>query len=707
VDDATVGRTIVPPARGQKGSPGERLINRELSSLDWNARVLELAADPDVPLLERVNFCAIVSDNLDQFFMVRVAGLLDQAAAGVPVRSPDGRTPEQALAEIRQRVLELSQKQSRLWSSELSPALAAEGIHIGSVDDLAPRSVEELERRFAREIFPVLTPLAIGPGQPFPFISPLSLSLAVLVRDPATEEERFARLKVPEGLPRFLEAGVGGPYLPLERVIGHFLSWLFPGMEVLERALFRVTRDSDFEVSDEADDLLEALQTELRRRRFGDVVRLEVSDSMSEAMLAQLKEGLHIRDDQVYPVRGLIDMSELTQVARLDRPDLKYEPWVGISRRPFTSPTTRTLFNELRRGDALVQLPYDSFAASVESFVRGAAHDPAVGAIKTTVYRTSDESALAPSLIEASENGKQTVCLVELKARFDEHRNIEWSQRLEQAGVHVVHGFPRMKIHAKTTLVVRHDADGLRRYVHIGTGNYNALTARLYEDFGLFTADEDIAADVADLFNYLTGFGRPQRFRKLLVAPFNLRARLLEEIEAAAVAAAAGGRARIRIKVNAIHDESVVEALYAASNAGVLVDIVARSICGLRPGVPGMSENIRVRSVLGRFLEHSRFFIFEVGDEIRTFLGSADLLPRNLDHRIEAVTPIESRPLQAELQAAFDALLVDNSQAWELQPDGSWRRLRPPKGERRRTAQGQLISRARTRERRRAQRATG
>jgi polyphosphate kinase len=660
-----------------------------------------------VPLLERVNFCAIVSDNLDQFFMVRVAGLLDQTAAGLAVRSPDGRTSGEALTEIRQRVLALVQKQSKLWSSELCPALAEEGIAIGAMDELPPARVEELERRFAREIFPVLTPLAVGPGQPFPFISPLSLSLAVLVRDPATEEERFARLKVPEGLPRFLETGASGPYLPLERVIGHFLPLLFPGMEVLERALFRVTRDADFEVSDEADDLLEALQTELRRRRFGDVVRLEVSESMSEGMLTQLKEGLRIHDDQVYPVRGLLDMSELTQIARLDRPELKYEPWIGITRRPFTAPTTRSLFAELRRGDALVELPYDSFDASVEAFVRGAAHDSEVRAIKTTVYRTSDESALAPSLIEAAENGKQTVCLVELKARFDEHRNIEWSQRLEQAGVHVVHGFPRLKIHAKTTLVVRNDADGLRRYVHIGTGNYHALTARLYEDFGLFTADEEIAADVADLFNYLTGFGRPQRFRKLLVAPFNLRARLVEEIEAATGAAAAGKPARIRIKVNALHDEPLVEALYAASSAGVRVDVVARSICGLRPGVPGMSENIRVRSVLGRFLEHSRFFIFDVGGETRTFLGSADLLPRNLDHRIEAVTPIESRPLQAELEAAFDALLADNAQAWELQPEGTWKRLKPPKGERRRTAQGQLIGRARTRERRLAQRATG
>jgi polyphosphate kinase len=706
-EDSPVAKTVQPPARTQHQTPGERLLNRELSALDWNARVLDLAADQDVPLLERVNFLAIVSGNLDEFFMVRVAGLMDQAAAGVAVRSPDGRMPLEVLGEIRGRVLAMVRRQSKLWSAELSPALQAEGISIGSVDELTAPQLGELERRFAREVFPVLTPLAVGPGQPFPFISPLSLSLGVLVRDPGTDEERFARLKVPEGLPRLFEAGSPGVLVPLERVIAHFLPWLFPGMEVLERALFRVTRDADFEVSDEADDLLEALQTELRRRRFGDVVRLEVSDSMSEGMLAELKDGLGIHDDQVYPVRGLLDMARLTQIARLDRPELKYEPWVGVTRRPFSMPDTRSFFTSLRTSDAIVQLPYDSFAASVEAFVRTAAHDPEVRALKTTVYRTSDESALAPSLIAAAENGKQAVCLVELKARFDEHRNIEWSQRLEQAGVHVVHGFPRLKIHAKTTLVVRHDSDGLRRYVHIGTGNYNALTARLYEDLGLFTADEEIAADVADLFNYLTGFGRPQRFRKLLVAPFNLRHRLVGEIEAAAAAAAAGDKARIRIKVNSLHDEPIIEALYAASTAGVEIDVVARSICGLRPGVPGLSEKIRVRSVLGRFLEHSRFFIFDAGPECHVFLGSADLLPRNLDHRIEVVAPIESRPVQADLEAAFDALLADNAQAWELQPDGSWVRRRPAKGERRRTAHGTLTARARTRARRQARRETG
>jgi polyphosphate kinase len=690
----------------RKGSASARIVNRELSTLALNQRVLDLASDPDQPLLERVRYCSIVSNVLDEFFMIRVAGLLDQAASGLAVRSTDGRLPQEVLAEIRKRVLALSRAQSKLWAGELCPALAEEGIVIGSVEELSKRDLDVLERRFEREVFPVLTPLGVGPGQPFPFISPLSLSLGVLVRDPSTEEELFARLKVPEGLPRFLRSKGRGPLLPLERVIAHFLPWLFPGMEIEERGFFRVTRDADFDVSDEADDLLEALQTELHRRRFGDVVRLEVSESMSDAMLAQLKEGLRIGDDQVYPVRGLIDMSGLLEIANLDRPELKFDPWVGVTRRPFAAPDARALFLSLRRSDALVQIPYDSFASSVEAFVGRAARDPQVSALKTTVYRTSDDSALAPALIAAAESGKQAVCLVELTARFDEQRNIQWSQRLEQAGVHVVHGFPRLKIHAKTTLVVRRDPDGLRRYAHIGTGNYHAVTARLYEDLGLFTADEEITADVADLFNYLTGFGRPQNFRKLLVAPFNLRERLVEEVSATAAAAKAGTPASIRIKVNALHDEQMIEELYRASQAGVQIDIVTRRICGLRPGVKGMSDNVRVRSVLGRFLEHSRFLIFQRGDESRYFLGSADLLPRNLDHRIEVVAPIEARPLQAELDAVFDALLTDNTQAWELRSDGSWLRIRPPKGKRRRSAQGQLMSRARSRARRLARPST-
>jgi polyphosphate kinase len=689
-----VAKSSPKTQRVQKTSTVPRILNRELSALTLNERVLELASDLEQPLLERVRFCSIVASVLDEFFMIRVAGLLDQAASGLAVRSTDGRPPPEVLDEIRVRVLAMTRAQSKLWTGKLCPALAEEGITIGSVADLSKRDLDALERRFVRDVFPVLTPLGVGPGQPFPFISPLSLSLGVLVRDPKTDEERFARLKVPEGLPRFVRHGATGVMLPLERVIAHFLPSLFPGMKIEERAYFRVTRDADFEVSDEADDLLEALQTELRRRPFGDVVRLEVSESMSERMLAQLKEGLQIGDDQIYPARGLLDMSGLSEIADLDRPELKFEPWLGVIRPPFTAPDARALFLALRRSDALVQLPYDSFASSIDSFVAQAARDPQVKALKTTVYRTSDESALAPALIAAAENGKQAVCLVELTARFDEQRNIEWSRRLEKAGVHVVHGFPRLKIHAKTTLVVRRDRDGLRRYAHIGTGNYHAVTGRLYEDLGLFTADEEITADVADLFNYLTGYGKPLSFRKLLVAPFNLRERLVEEIRATAAAAESGAGASIRIKVNALHDHQMIEELYRASESGVQIDVVTRRICGLRPGVKGMSKNVRVRSILGRFLEHSRFFVFQQGDVRRHFLGSADLLPRNLDHRIEVVTPVEARPLQAKLDKIFDALLADNSQAWELQSDGSWLRVRPSKGERPRTAQGQLMAKA-------------
>jgi polyphosphate kinase len=681
--------------------PAERFLNRELSWLDFNARVLELAADPAVPLLERVKFCSIFSSNLDELFMVRVAGLMGQEAAGIAVRSSDGRTPSAALAEIRERVLELTASQSRLWSRELVPALAAEGIVVTQVDDCSEKELAELERRFDREVYPVLTPLAVGPGQPFPYISGLSLSLAVLVRDPETGEERFARVKAPEGLPRFLEVGKRRGFIPLEGMIAHFLARLFPQMEIVERAVFRVTRDADFDVSDEADDLLEAVALELRRRRFGDVVRLEVSSSVSTRMLARLVDGLGVGERQVYPIRGLLDLADTAQLAAVDRPDLKDEPWVPRTPARLASAAgADDLFGDIRRADLLVHHPYDSFVTTFERFVRESARDPAVLALKTTVYRTSDDSPLVPALVEVAEDGRQSVCLVELKARFDEHRNIEWSRALERAGVHVVYGVPALKIHAKTTLVVRREGDDLRRYVHLGTGNYHALTARVYEDFGLFTADEDIAADVADLFNYVTGFGRPQRFRKILVAPFNLRRRLVEEIRGVARAAAAGEPARIRLKTNALADEGVIEELYTASQAGAEIDVVARSICTLRPGVPGLSETIRVRSVLGRFLEHSRLVVFEAGERVTTLLGSADLMTRNLDHRIEILTPVEDPRVQAQLTAAFDLLLADDT-AWTLQPDGGWKRPRPKKAAASSGSHDALMRKARARSRRR------
>jgi polyphosphate kinase len=694
---ATTERRPKPPATRQTPKAADRFFNRELSRVDWSTRVLEQAFDPSEPLLERVKYCAFFSSHLDEFFAVRVAGLLDQAASGLNVRSDDGSTPRSTLAEIRRRIEMLVDRQTKLWARELCPALAKQGIVIAGVDDLSEEELLELASRFHQDVYPVLTPLAVGPGQPFPYISALSLSLAVFVRDPDTGEERLARVKVPEGLPRFMEVGVRGVFVPLEDVIEHFLGSLFPQMELSEPTVFRLTRDADFEVSDEADDLLEAVQLELRRRRFGDIVRAEVSATASPTMLERLKRGLGVADDQIYLVAGLLDLADAMEIAHLDRPELKDEPWVPIT-PPRFAPGASVMFSEIAKSDVLVHHPYDSFATSFEAFVRSAASDPDVIGLKATVYRTSDETPLVPALVEAAENGKQSVCLVELKARFDERRNIEWSQSLERAGVHVVYGFPNMKIHAKATLVVRREAGGLKRYVHIGTGNYHSITARVYEDFGLFTADPEIAEDVANLFNYVTGFGHPEQFRKLLVAPFNLRERLIEEIRKVAQAAAAKKKARIRIKVNNLSDRAIIEELYAASQAGAKIDLIIRSVCALRPGVKGLSDNIRVRSVLGRFLEHSRVFHFEAKGERSYYVGSADLLPRNLDHRLEAVAPVEDARLQQRIGASLDALLEDTA-AWQLNSDASWTRVTSKKGDPPRSGQTSLMRSARRRRR--------
>ena len=675
----------------------DRLINRELSFLDYDARVLELARDPDLPLLERVRFCSIVSSMLDEFFMVRIAGLSGQAAAEVAVRSPDGRSPQQTLREARDRVLELQAEQARIWARELRPALAAEGIVVSGVEELSEAERAELQRRYDRDIYPVLTPLAVGPGQPFPYISGLSISVAVFVGDPQTGDERFARVKVPEGLPRFLAVGEGEHFVPLEQVLTHFLPTLFPGMEIRERSVFRITRDADFEVSDEADDLLEAVELELRRSRFGEVTRVEIASSMSAAMRERLQHGLRVDDTLVYPINGMLDLAELSELTRIDRPELRLDAWLPMARPPLANLENGQHFAAIRAGDLLVHHPYDSFAASFESFVHAAAFDPSVIALKSTVYRTGDDTPLVPALINASENGKQSVCLVEIKARGDERRNIEWSRALEQAGVHVVYGFPTLKIHAKTTLVVRREAGALRRYVHLGTGNYNNVTAKAYEDFGLFTADEDIAADIADLFNHLTGFGRPAQFRKLLVAPFTLRQRLIDEIREVAEAAQDGRKARIRIKVNGLTHSEVIDELYAASESGARIDLLVRGVCSLRPGIAGFSDGIRVRSVLGRFLEHSRLFQFEAGERSTFYLGSADLMPRNLDHRVEVVAPIEDIGVQNEIAAAIDALWSDTSSPWELDAEGVWHRIKPKKDDRPRSAQAVLMRRARRR----------
>jgi polyphosphate kinase len=595
-------------------------------------------------------------------------------------------------------VLQLYTEQTRIWEREISPALAAEKIVLSTMDELSAAERAELDERFESEIFPVLTPLGVGPGQPFPYISALSISIALFVVDPETGEERLARVKVPEGLHRFQPVGRAGRFVPLEQVLLHYVPSLFPGMEIPESSLFRVTRDADLEVSDEADDLLEAVELELRRARFGEVTRLEVSSTMSSELRERLQQGLGVVDELVYPLEGMLDLADLSELTKLDRPDLKNDPWQPVARPPWgTIDSAAGQFAAIRASDLLVHHPYDSFASSFEAFLDRSVTDPDVIAIKSTVYRTSDDTPLVPAMIDAAERGKQTVSLVEIKARGDERRNIEWSRELEQAGVHVVYGFPTMKIHAKTTLVVRREGGRLRRYVHLGTGNYNNVSAKSYEDFGLFTADEEIASDVADLFNYLTGFGRPAHFRKLLIAPFILKPRLLEEIRAVADAARAGKRARIRIKVNGLTHVEIIDELYAASEAGARIDLIVRGVCSLRPGVAGLSENIRVRSVLGRFLEHSRVFVFEAEDRSTFLMGSADLMPRNLDHRVEVVTPVDDPSHQGEIAATLDALLTDTTSAWELDGEGVWNRVRPRKDERPRSAQATLMRRARRR----------
>jgi polyphosphate kinase len=658
------------PSEVLSESVTEKLLGRELSWLEFNARVLELAADATLPLLERVRFCAIFASNLDQFFMVRVAGLERRASSD----TADGRTARTTLAAVRARVLELETHKESVWAQEIRPALTEEGIVVVALEELDDTELGELDRRLEAEIFPLLTPWAVGQGDQLPRVAGTSLNLAVLVRDANAGEPRFASVTIPEGTQRFMSVGTRGFHVPIERSVLRVLPRLFPGTEVVDQALFRVTRATDFEISHDADDILEAVAVELRRRRLGTVVRLELASPVSTILLDHLAGGLAVEDEQIHMARGLLGLADLSQLADLDRPELKNAPWISRTPARLTkSVGPGDMFAEIRKRDLLVHHPYDSFASTFDRFVTEAAKDPKVAAMKTTVYRTSEESPLVPALVEVAESGRDAVCLVELKARFDEQRNIEWSRALERAGVQVAYGFSDLKTHAKTTLVVRHEGAATRRYVHIGTGNYHALTARSYEDFGLFTADEEIADDVSDFFNVITGFGRPERFRKILVAPFNLRRRLVEEIRAVARSARAGERARIRLKTNALTDEAMVEELYAASRAGASIDIVARSMCALRPGVRGLSENVRVRSVLGRFLEHSRVFLFEAGARSSAFIGSADLMQRNLDDRIEILVPVEDERARADLDEVFEVLLGDDS-AWVLGPDGGWTR---------------------------------
>jgi polyphosphate kinase len=658
-------------------------LNRELSWLDFNDRVLQLAEDERVPLLERVKFCAIYTTNLDEYYMVRVAGLRDQIDAGVENPSQDGLIPSETIALIRERVLAQGRRLTGCFEGRLRAELDDHDIRLVGVRELDDERRAELAKHFQKAIFPALTPLAVAPGRPFPYISNLSLSLAVLVRDPVSDQTVFARVKVPtEILPRFVTLKQSAPgtvlLVPLEDVIAHHLDALFPGMEIVDYDFFRVTRDADLEVSDDAADLLQAVEDELRRRRFGEVVRVEVGADCSERLREALVVLIGVPEEEVYPVDGLLDMGALWQIVKLPgHGELREETVVGITHpRLLRHEGDRPdVLGAMREGDLLVHHPYVSFATSVERFVEQAVADPNVLAIKQTVYRTSDDSPLVPALIDATERGKQAVALVELQARFDERMNIHWAKALEEAGVHVVYGQPALKTHAKCVLVVRREGDGVRNYVHIGTGNYHSATARLYTDFGLFTTDEQICADVADMFNYLTGYGRPLHYRKVLMAPNHLREGIIEEIERTIAAHSEDYPARIAMKMNALVDGRCIRALYAASRAGVRVDLNVRGICCLRPGLPGISENIRVVSIVGRLLEHARVYAFERDGEQTVYTASADLMPRNLDHRVELAVPIESAELRAELMDTLARAFADNQNAWDLDSEGNWQRL--------------------------------
>lgn len=656
----------------------DRFLNRELSWIDFDARVLALASNPSVPLLERLKFVAIFSQNLDEFFQVRVAGLKDQVAAGLGNRTPDGRSARTQLREIRERLQLERRRAEDLLLRELAPQLADHGVEFASFAELDDAETEHLDRFFHDRVFPVLTPLAVDPGHPFPYISDLSLNLAVVVNDPVGGDQRFARVKVPNLLPRFVAMPDGRKFVALEEIIAANLAVLFPGMTLGPHHAFRVTRNADLTLEeDEADDLLEAVELELRRRRFGRAVRLEVDDDVSSEILELLTRELDLDPEDVYLCTGPLDLGGLMSVHSIERPELKDEPWKPVTQARLAGETPdqpADMFAAIREGDVLLHHPYESFSTSVEEFIRQASRDPKVLAIKLTLYRTSSDTSIITSLVRAAERGKQVAALVELKARFDEKKNIGWARELENAGVHVVYGLKGLKIHTKTTLVVREEADGIRRYSHVGTGNYNPKTARLYDDLGLLTCDPDIGSDLTQLFNLLTGFARDPKFTKLLVAPQAVRPGIANLI---AAEAEHGTEGRIVFKMNSLVDPDLIDALYRASQAGTSIDLIVRGICCLRPGVPGLSENIRVRSIVGRYLEHSRLYHFGHGSGSGpiSYIGSADLMPRNLDRRVEALVPIEDEALQWRLQQIIDVQLSDDQLAWSLSPDSRWRRV--------------------------------
>jgi polyphosphate kinase len=666
----------------------ERFTNRELSWMRFNDRVLELASEPGIPLLERAKFCAIAATNLDEFFQVRVAALKDQIVAGIDRPSPDGRTPAQTLAEVGHGVLEFVDRLDGAFVDRLVPELRAAGIDIIAWGDVTDDERVELDDWFDERVFPVLTPLAVDPGHPFPYISDLALSLAVNVADPETGDRRFARLKVPKLFPRLVPVAPGR-YLPVEQLIAAKLDRLFVGMIVEDWAPFRVSRNADLTLEEEeADDLLEAVEMELRRRRFNKAVRLEVSHDIGAEVLELLVRELDLTMDDVTFHRAPLDLSFLWQLLDLERPDLKDEPWppVTAGRILAAEETDRPIFDVMRHRAVMVHHPYESFTTSVEAFISQAAVDPKVQSIKMTLYRAGGDSAIIRSLIRAAERGVQVAVLVELKARFDEANNVQWARQLERAGVHVVYGMVGLKTHSKVALVVRDDGDQLRRYVHIGTGNYNAKTARIYEDLGVLTCSPDIGDDATQLFNHLTGYSRSEDYRNLLVAPRDLRRQLVDLIEHEA---SFGGDGHIVLKCNSIADDELIETLYAASKAGTRIDMIVRGICCLRAGVPGLSETIRVRSILGRYLEHSRIYRFAHGNVVHGerlstatsdavfLIGSADLMPRNLNRRVEVMVPIEHPRHTAALDQALEFALADDVVAWELQPDDTWARVGP------------------------------
>ncbi|WP_232796857.1 RNA degradosome polyphosphate kinase [Blastococcus atacamensis] len=674
----TANRTGPPPST-------DRYLNRELSWLDFNARVLELAEDDALPLLERVKYLAIFASNLDEFYMVRIAGLKRRQSTGLTVRSPDGLTIREQLERVTARTQELVQRHSDVFNDDVLPRLQDAGIRIVRWEQLEDEATIRLREYFRDQVFPVLTPLAVDPAHPFPYISGLSLNLAVSVRDPETGAPRFARLKVPNNVPRFVRVAASpgedgadtATFLPLEDLIAAHLPQLFPGLEVIDHHIFRVTRNADLEVEEDRDeDLLHALERELARRRFGPAVRLEVAEPMDPRILEVLVSELEVSPDDVVHVPGLLDLASLWALYDLDRPELKDETFVPATHpRLSEGETPKSVFATLREGDVLLHHPYHSFATSVQRFIEQAAADPNVLAIKQTLYRTSGDSPIVNALIEAAQAGKQVVVLVEIKARFDEEANISWARSLERAGCHVVYGLVGLKTHCKTALVVRREQGVIRRYCHIGTGNYNPKTARIYEDVGILTADPRVGADLTDLFNTLTGYSRQTNYRTLMVAPYGIRNGLVEKIRREARHAAEGRPSGIRIKVNSLVDEKIIDALYEASQAGVPVELFVRGICALRPGVPGLSETIRVRSIVGRFLEHSRVISFLNGGEAEWWIGSADLMHRNLDRRVEVLLRVCDEAARAQLHETLAPAMAPGVRSWELRSDGCWERL--------------------------------